>query len=129
MYLDYMRGRFEDFLAGSRQLQDAPTAAETQFEAALELGQLDNLVPPAGGAVRSSHRGMHELLLSLAWSEKQNQERAAAARERAVAALAAGNRAERQAAERLQQGPAAVPGSAPHPTPPPHIQTPHSVLP
>jgi tetratricopeptide (TPR) repeat protein len=113
MHLDYLRGRFEDFLAGARQLRDAPTAAETQFEAALELGQLENLAAPAGaGGGRSSLRAMHELLLSLAWSDKQDPDRAAAARERAVTALAGGNRAERQAAERLQQGPALVAGSA-----------------
>src|SRR5262249_54518545 len=96
MHLDYLRGRFEEYLAGSRQLHDAPAVAQTQFAAALELGQLGNLAAPAG-AVRSSQRGMYELLLSLAWSDKQDQERAAAARERAVATLAGGNRAERQA--------------------------------
>jgi hypothetical protein len=111
LHLNYLRSRFDDFLAGSRQLQDPPTAAETQFEAALELGQLDNLAAPAG-AVRSSQRAMHELLLSLAWGDRQDHERAAAARERAVAALAGGSRAERQAAERLQQGPALAAGTA-----------------
>jgi tetratricopeptide (TPR) repeat protein len=111
MHLDYLRGRFDDFLAGSRQLHEPPTAAETQFEAALELDQLENIAVPAG-AGRSSQRGMHELLLSLAWSAKQDRERAAAARERAVTALATGNRAERQAAERLELGPAVVVGSA-----------------
>jgi hypothetical protein len=111
MHLDYLRGRFDDFLAGSRQMRDAPAAAETHFEAALELGQLENLAAPAG-AIRSSQRGMQELLLSFAWSDRQDQDRAAAARERAVAALAAGNRGERQAAARLQQGPTLVAGSA-----------------
>jgi hypothetical protein len=111
LHLNYLQGRFDDFLAGSRQLQDPPTAAETQFEAALELGQLDNLAAPAG-AVRSSQRAMYELLLSLAWSSKHDQDRATAARERAITALAGGNRTERQAAERLQQGPALAAGTA-----------------
>jgi len=113
MQLDYLDGRFEEFLTGARQMHDPPTAAQMQFEAALELGQLENLAAPAGVAAgRSSLRAMHELLLSLAWRDKHDQDRAAAARERAVAALAGGNRAERQAAERLQQAPALVAGSA-----------------
>jgi Flp pilus assembly protein TadD len=113
MQLDYLQDRFEDFLAEARELRDAPTAAETQFEGALELGQLENLAAPAGAlSGRSSQRAMHELLLSFAWSDKQDQDRAAAARERAVTALAGGNRAERQAAEQLQQGAALPAGTA-----------------
>src|SRR5262249_27999642 len=81
LHLNYLRGRFDDLLAGSRQLRDAPAAAETHFEAALELGQLDNLSAPAG-AVRGSQRAMYELLLSLAWNDRQDEVRAADARDR-----------------------------------------------
>ncbi|MGE5195164.1 MAG: BTAD domain-containing putative transcriptional regulator [Deltaproteobacteria bacterium] len=111
LHLHYLRGRFDDFLAGSRQLTDPQTAAQTQFEAALELEQLDNL-PASASAIRGGQRGMQDLLFGLAWSGKGDQARAAAARERAITALAAGNRAERQAAEHLRQGATIAAGTA-----------------
>jgi predicted Zn-dependent protease len=110
LYLHYLRGRFDEFRAAARQLRDPQQAAEAQFEAALELGQIENIAPPK--ALRDLERGQWELLLSLAWSDKSDPDRAAAARERAIAALGAGNVSERQAAECLKQGAAVSPGSA-----------------
>ncbi len=110
IHLHYLRGRFDEFRALGRQLKDPQSAAQAEFEAGLELGQVENLSAAAFAA--GSQRGLQELLLGVAWSGRGDLVQASAARERAIAALAMGNRAERLAAEYLKSGPALAAGTA-----------------
>src|SRR5262249_19829150 len=108
LQLHYLRGRLEEFQGAAQQITDPQTAADFKFQASLELGKLDNLAVSVN-APRSGHRATSALLLGLAWSAARDPARAADARQRAVAALAAGNRLDKKAAEHLQRAPAVAP--------------------
>jgi hypothetical protein len=102
LHLSYLRGKLDEMRAALPSIRDPNLKAATEFQTRLESGELENLA--VGNAGRGDQPAFFELLLSLACSRKGNAELAAAARQRAITALAAAGTEQRQAAELLKQG-------------------------
>lgn len=99
----YLEGNYPGLLLKAPLLDDPQSRSRAQFEAQLELGQIENL--SAGSVPRFKRPAQRELLLSLAWSQKGDAARAAEARTRAIALLNSGTYHDRRAAELLAAGP------------------------
>ncbi len=109
LYLNYLEGRFAEMLAVAQKLPDPELATSSQFQAQIELGQLDKL--PATNVTGRHGSYETDLVLHLAWSRQGNAAEASAALDRAIASLAAGRKEERRVAELLKLG-ADVPAGA-----------------